>query len=141
MKRLIEQFIKFGLIGALNTVINYGISNGLYYGISLQWQYWWLVSNLIAFAVCTFIAYLLQRKFVFEQKEQSTAKVLLKSYSVYGFSNGIMENVILGFCLNTLNLPYFIAKLAPMFITIPTNFLLHKFWVFKDGMKEKEGKK
>lgn len=136
MKKLIEQFIKFGLIGFMNTFINYGIF------ALLKWLgIYWLIANLTAFFITVSISYLLQTKFVFDGQGQSHGKKLIKSYSVYGFSNGVMENVILGFCISVLGINEYIAKFIPMFFTIPTNFLLHKFWVFKDGLKGKEGKK
>jgi len=140
MFKIIKQFIKFGLIGALNTVINYGISTGIYYLVLTPngWTNFWLAGNLIAFAICTLIAYYLQTKFVFDQKGQSTSRVLLKSYTVYGFSNAVMENVILWLARDVLGLPFFLAKFIPMFFTIPTNFILHKFWVYKESVKNEQ---
>ena len=135
------QFVKFGLIGFMNTFINYGIFALCYYLFSLRFEgdilkTLAIVSNLMAFCVTVFIAYVLQVKYVFDGGGQSKGRMLVKSYTVYGFSNGVMENVILGVCINFFGIIPYLAKFVPMFITIPTNFLLHKYWVYKEGSKK-----
>ena len=45
----IIQFIKFGMVGALNTVLSYVITNGSYYVLHLGAQ----ASNIIAFIIFT----------------------------------------------------------------------------------------
>jgi putative flippase GtrA len=46
-KQLVMQFVKFGIVGVINTVLSYLITNGCYYALSLHEQ----ISNIIAFLI------------------------------------------------------------------------------------------
>ena len=52
---LFKQFIKFGMVGVLNTMLAYIINNGSYYLLNLNEQ----ISNIIAFIITVFISYIL----------------------------------------------------------------------------------
>ena len=68
-KNLIIQFIQFGIIGVINTVLSYLITNGCYYALGLHEQ----ISNIIAFVITVPISFMLNGKFTFSkaQKERS----------------------------------------------------------------------
>lgn len=129
-KKLFIQFFKFGIIGAINTFLSYGIFIGMHRLAGANE----IFSNITAFVVCTAVAFVLQVKFVFKGKKQNKAFQLVKSYTVYGFSNGLLETFIISFCMRKLMIVDYIAKIIPMCITIPTNFLLHKFWVYSEKL-------
>jgi len=132
MKKMIMQFIKFGLVGGLNTLISCGIFFVLrYFNVNE------IIANVTAFIICTAIANILQIKFVFKGKKQKASWKVIMSYIVYGTNNGLIETALIWFFINKCNFPYFIvkdffAKVIPMFYTIPSNFLLHKYWVYKE---------
>ena len=64
-KNAMVQFVKFGMVGALNTVLSYLITNACYYGLHFHEQ----LCNLITFVITVFISYLLNSRFVFRQNE------------------------------------------------------------------------
>ena len=66
IKKLIVQFIKFGTVGAINTVLSYSITNGAYYLLHLDAQ----VSNIIAFVITVYISFVLNGKFVFKENKK-----------------------------------------------------------------------
>ena len=53
LKKALIQFIKFGTVGAINTVLSYAITNGAYYLLHLHEQ----ISNIIAFVIALFISF------------------------------------------------------------------------------------
>ena len=55
IKELFIQFFKFGIVGAINTILSYVITNGCYYLLSLNEQF----SNIIAFVITVFISFML----------------------------------------------------------------------------------
>ena len=54
IKESILQFMKFGTVGAINTVLSYVITNTSYYLLHLHEQ----ISNIIAFVITVFISFL-----------------------------------------------------------------------------------
>ena len=148
------QFVKFGMVGAFNTVLNYVIYNLCYYVFNTSVH----IANLIGFIISVFSAYLLQSRFVFKQDENSEKrvwwKVLIKTYISYSFTGLILTELLLLLWINVIDLGQYLggvcewlagfgvsfepqdlaASLAPllnMVITIPTNFLINKFWAYR----------
>ncbi|MEA3502243.1 MAG: GtrA family protein [Actinomycetota bacterium] len=58
-----EQFIKVGLVGVANTIVSFALFN------LFLWMGWWSVAAVsVAFALTTFMSYLLNRIWTFEIK-------------------------------------------------------------------------
>ena len=135
------QFIKFGLVGALNTLLSYLIINGCYYLLGLHEQ----ISNAINFVITVFISYLLNSKFVFAKKgdeeKQPWYKSLLKVYASYAITELLLMALLLFVEERIFHVPHYIATLINLVITVPANFLLNKYWAYrKKEKKDSSGK-
>ena len=137
IKNLIIQFIKFGTVGAINTVLSYAITNGAYYLLHLHEQ----ISNIIAFVSTVFISFMLNGRFVFTEnkEERNFWKSLLKVYASYSITGVFLTAILLYIEEELLGIPHYIATLMNLVVTIPINFLLNKFWAYKDKGKNKKG--
>ena len=128
MYKMIKQFVMFGLVGASNTLISLavyylGVMCGLHYG----------VANALGFVVGTLNAYFWNNKYVFakEKGEQRDGKkTLIKTFLSYGLTLGV-STMLLVFWVDICKISDIIAPLLNLLITIPANFLLNKFWTFK----------
>jgi len=137
LKNLMIQFIKFGIVGAINTVLSYAITNGCYYLLHWHAQ----VSNIVAFTITVFISFLLNGKFVFNQDEEKRSfwKSLLKVYASYSITGLFLTAGLLYVEEQIFGIPHYIATLMNLVVTIPINFLLNKFWAYNDkNSKRKE---
>ena len=130
-KEAIVQFIKFGMVGAVNTILSYSITNGAYYLLKLNEQ----ISNLIAFAITVFISFVLNGKFVFnanrEKNIKKMCKSLLKVYIAYSITGVFLTGGLLYLEEQVLKIPHYIASFMNLLFTIPINFILNKFWAYK----------
>ena len=137
IKNLIIQFIKFGTVGAINTVLSYAITNGAYYLLHLHEQ----ISNIIAFVITVFISFMLNGRFVFTEnkEERNFWKSLLKVYASYSITGVFLTAILLYIEEELLGIPHYIATLMNLVVTIPINFLLNKFWAYKVKGKNKKG--
>lgn len=130
LKKLIIQFVKFGMVGAINTVLSYLITNMSYYIFHIHAQ----ISNIIAFVITVYISFVLNGKFVFKQEnseERDFIKSLLKVYISYSITGLFLTAILLYFEENILEIPHYIATLMNLIVTIPLNFILNKLWAFK----------
>ncbi len=119
----IKQFIRFGIVGVMNTLFNYLCYSSL---VLLGINY--LIANTIAWILGIMLSYLLNTKFVFSVKPEKVA--VLKTYIVYGISYGV---TMLGIFLlvEQLFISEFIAPIIMLFFSVPFNFLAMKFWAMK----------
>lgn len=133
LKKALIQFIKFGTVGAINTVLSYAITNGAYYLLHLHEQ----ISNIIAFVITVFISFMLNGRFVFTEnkEERNFWKSLLKVYASYSITGVFLTAILLYIEEELLGIPHYIATLMNLVVTIPLNFILNKFWAYKEKGK------
>ena len=123
-KKIIKQFIKFGIVGISNTIVSLAIYYALVF-IGLHY----ILSNAIAFVISVLNAYYWNRKYVFKSHENKAA-ILPKIYAAYSFTF-FLGTGLLFLMVEIIGISNLVAPLLNLFITTPTNFMLNKFWVFK----------
>lgn len=130
IKKTCIQFIKFGLVGAINTILSYFITNLCYYGFNLHEQ----ICNIIAFILTVFISFILNSRFVFNENtnQRNFFKALTKVYVSYSITGLFLTAILLYVEEEILKIPHYIATLMNLVITIPLNFILNKFWAYKE---------
>lgn len=147
------QFIKFGLVGVSNTLIYYVIENLGYYvvfrdaamfggltallgrlglGVTDE-QVKVEVIALIAFIISMTNSFILNNRFVFRAEEKPSKRQLLRTYLKTALCyalTGIVLSPLLKLWMGTIGIPYWVAGLLSLIVTIPLNFLMNKFWAF-----------
>lgn len=153
MKKLLVQFIKFGLVGVSNTVVYY-----LVYALVYTFSDNYILSNVVGWAISVINAYIWQNMFVFREQEDKAKRVwwrvLIKTYMAYAFTGLIVNNVLLwlwmdvigignycsgvilwlesvGVMMSAERFAGYIAPLLNAAVTIPTNFVINKFWAYR----------
>ncbi len=156
------EFVKFGLVGAFNTVFNYAIYSFCYYVLNSGVH----IANIAGFVITVFSAFLLQSRFVFRQDQNGEKrvwwKVLIKTYISYSFTGLFLTELLLMLWIDVINLGQYLggacewlsgfgivfqpqdlaASLAPilnMAITIPLNFVINKFWAYRQKKPKAAG--
>ena len=129
------QFIKFGIVGASNTLISYGL-NVLVLRIlqpyHLSWDY--VAGNVVAFILSVLWSFYWNNKYVFTKNDgesRNVWKTLLKTYIAYGFTGIVLTNVLSWVWIDLLGISKYVAPLINLVISIPLNFLINKLWAFK----------
>lgn len=120
MKKLINQILKFGVVGGIAFVIDYGILFLLAKVIGLNE----LISAAISFIVSLTFNYFLSTKWVFEAKKQTPKEVIIfVLLSVVGL--GINE-VLIYLGTKKLGIDVMIVKLFATAIVMVYNFITRK---------------
>ena len=124
LRKLVNQFAKFGFVGILNNLVFMFCYYVLvYFGV----QY--LISNTVSYIISIFNAYYFNRKFVFKSSKDGI-NVLLKTYLSYGITF-IISTMSLYVMVNQIGISAYLAPIINLMITIPINFILNKYWTFK----------
>jgi putative flippase GtrA len=126
--KIFEQFFKFGLVGVANTLIAYFVYAALtYLGL------YYIFSNVVAFIVSMMNAFYWNNKHVFKENRENRKAVnsAFRMVAAYAFSGLIVASALLYIFVDVLGISKYIAPFFGLCVTVPLNFALNKFWVFR----------
>ena len=132
----IMQFVKFGIIGVSNTIVNYLIyivSLVVLKNESLFLKYDYLIAQIVAFLLSVLWSFYWNNKLVFVAEEGQKRiwwQALIKSYVSYSFTGLFLNSILLIACVDWLGISEFVAPIINLIISVPVNFIINKFWAF-----------
>lgn len=118
------RFIKFGLVGVLNTAINWIIfillnSLGLYY----------IISNIISYSLSTLNSYIWNSKWVFKYNGDNIKETTFK-FIILNIIGLILNTCILYILVDILGSSKIIGLIITTGIVMILNYFINKLWVF-----------
>ncbi len=119
MQKLLAQIMKFGVVGVVATVIDFGIMNLLHYGLGLNI----LIANTSGFIVSLIFNYRASMKYVFAHKEGISRRrefIIFVVLSVIGLV--LNDGIVLAFNAG-LGLEANIAKICATALVMVYNFV------------------
>lgn len=147
------QFVKFGLVGVLNTLISEGV-----YVIIVFLGGHYLVASITGFALSVLNAYYWNSRYVFKEEENGAKRVwwrtLLKTYVAY-LGGQLLNMGLLILWVDIVKISNWFGWLAERFwllgirqldaetigeiaaaginlvVTVPINYFLNKYWAFR----------
>ncbi|WP_288343444.1 GtrA family protein [uncultured Dubosiella sp.] len=126
MKKLIEQIFRFGIVGFLAFIIDYGLMVfctevlGIYY----------LWSSLISFTVSVIFNYVMSVKWVFNVdngKTQTQNLIFFVTFSIIGLG---INQLIMWLGVDKIQISYLIVKLFATAVVMVFNYVTRK-WYFE----------
>ena len=125
-KILSSQLIKFGLVGFLNTAIDFGIFTLLTAVAGLGST----ISHIISYTCGVLNSYLFNRTWTFKQKSKIHPMELIKFLLVNLVSLGL-STLLLNYLETGANLSVYLAKAGATICSMAINFIVSKLLVFK----------
>lgn len=125
MKKLIAQFMKFGVVGAIAFVIDFGLLALLTSGFGVNY----LVSATISFTVSVIFNYFASMRYVFRHREGMSRRrefVIFVVLSVIGLG---INNGLMWLCVEVLNIFYLLAKIFATAVVTIWNFVTRKIFL------------
>ena len=132
------QFVKFGIVGLSNTFIGY-----IVYTLCVWLGMHYLLANLVGFFVSVLNAFYWSDRFVFKKginEQRGLWSSLMKTILAYASTGILLNSILLWLLIDELRLSEYIAPLIILMITVPTNFVLNKYWSFKTETIDEENK-
>ena len=129
LKKLIVQFIKFGLVGLSNTLVSWAF----YYLFLWISEDLYMVGSIIGTIVSIANAFFWNDRFVFtggKKDWRSKLKRLGKTYISYG-GTSLFGIFLLWVEVEFLKIGKVLVPFINLVITIPLNFLINRFWAFR----------
>jgi putative flippase GtrA len=119
-----NSFVKFCIVGVINTFLNYLIF--LYLLLYLELDY--KICGVCGFCIGGLVSFILNRRFTFKNKNFSFPQL-----SKFIFSQllcVVIHTCILITCVAILNINSIIGQFFGLVVTTFVNFLFQKLWVF-----------
>lgn len=124
MKRTALQFVRYNLVGMVNTIVGFSVIFYLMFsGISAT------TSNIIGYATGSIVSYFLNKKYTFKSLSNSKFQAI-RFFSVLSFSY-IVNLISLQWLLLFVN-PY-AAQTVSAAVYLTSSFTLIRFLVFKEN--------
>ena len=131
------QFIKFGLVGFMNTILNYIITEGGYYILKNHLEsntFALQISQTAGFVITVFISFLINNALVFtkgENEHRNPWLTLIKTYIAYSVTGLFLNNALVYVEMNILHMSAVIAPIINLIVDVPINFFLNKLWAYR----------
>ena len=125
MKKIINQLFKFGIVGGIAFVIDYG----LLYLLTEKIGIYYLVSSLISFSVSVIFNYIASVLWVFDvDKEKSKVRNFIYFIGLSIVGLGINELIMWG-GVDKLHIYYMLVKLFAKAVVMVFNFITRKMFL------------
>ena len=125
MWRVFEQFIKFGVVGCINTATSL-----LIYYVLLFFNVQYLLASISGYIFSSVVGFILNKFWVFQAKGTKTLQETIRYYIIYGCAL-LMNLAIMYLQVDILLISDKIAPLITLCVTVPFNFIMSRVWVFK----------
>lgn len=131
------QFVKFGIVGLSNTAFSYVLyvsSLFIFQRLGVFPKIDYLVAHIIAFALSVLWSFYWNNKYVFGNSDgkRNILQALLKTYLSYSFTGLFLNSVLSIVWVEVFHWSKLIAPIANLLISVPLNFIMNKFWAFKE---------
>jgi putative flippase GtrA len=133
------QFIKFGLIGGFNTLVDFGILNALMYITKIYKGNGLILLNIVSFSVAVINSYFLNKYWAFKDKSSVDREKQFVSFLAVSIVGVVINTLVLRVVSTNID-PMFglnqqiwtnIGKLLATGVSLVWNFIGYKFFVFK----------
>lgn len=123
---VVKQFIKFSIVGTLNTLIDFIFFSLFLYGAHLHY----LVANIFALFIAGTNSYILNRRWTWRSTDPRWRQQLAK-FLVILFTGFSLNELILFILVDRVQLMPLIAKAIAVGIVLFFNFSANRWWTFR----------
>lgn len=130
--RIFGHINKFGIVGCLNTAIDFGLFSILNSGFNVSY----VISQIISYSAGTLNSYLCNKFWTFNDtrtNKKATNEVI--QFIVVNVASLTVSIISLGILLKNNSMNSFIAKIISMVSAQVVNFVGYRFWVFGKFIK------
>ena len=127
MRNLIEQLLKFGIVGVVATVIDFGVMIALREGAGLTP----VIASTISFCVSLVFNYVASMRYVFSHREGMSRRREFAIFIVLSVLGLIINDVLMWAGTEVVSVDYRIVKIFATAVVMVWNFVTRK--IFLDG--------
>lgn len=128
LKKLLAQAVKFGLVGVLNTLIDYAVYTVLLF--IPFFRRWYVLAQAIGYTAGLCNSLVLNKRWTFAQREAMTKAQLLLFLAV-NLAALLVSTLVLVLTQEMLGLNPYVGKIVATVFSMAVNFVGNKLIVFR----------
>ena len=121
---MIPRFIRYAGVGAIGTVVHYGILIGLVQGLGANA----VAASTAGFVIGAFVNYGLNREFTFASERAH--RVALPRFLAVAGAGLLLNGLVMTVSLEVLPPHYLVAQVVATAVVLVTGFLANRRWTF-----------
>lgn len=125
MKKLVEQIMKFGVVGFLCFFIDYFVLFAATEILGINY----LISSGISFSVSVIINYILSTKFVFQTKQDTNKMKEFMVFVILSLIGLLINQIIMWITVEKVSIYYMLGKIIATAIVMVYNFITRKIFL------------
>ncbi len=132
-----KEGINYLIFGGVVTVVNFIV----YYIMSKIVHMDKIPSNMVAFVISVIVAYITNKKYVFESKTTGFKEVMkeFSSFMSSRIATGVFCDIIIfGVMAEIIGINDIISKIVSQVVVVISNYIIGKYFVFSDGDGKKD---
>jgi putative flippase GtrA len=126
-----RRFVKFGLVGVVNTTLDMGV----YILLSTGFHVHYVVANIFAFMVAGINSYYLNRRWTFRSTADNWRREMVKYLIVIG-TGFLINEALLYILVEHGSLGKIMAKLVVVAVVLVWNFGVNRLWTFRRALPQ-----
>jgi putative flippase GtrA len=123
----IRQFIKFGIVGVGNTLVDFLV----YFLLTRYFDFYYLVANAVSFIMAATLSFTLNKFWTFRDRRRHVIKGQYAKFIVVSTIGAILAEGTLFIFVHFFGVHDLLAKLLVVTIVVFWNFFANKFWTFR----------
>lgn len=127
MKELFKQIFKFGIVGVIAFIIDYGV---LYVLVEI-FSIYYLLASAISFTISVIFNYLASMKFVFERREDISRNKEFIVFVLLSIIGLLINQAIMWILVEKINIFYMLSKIVATVFVMVWNFASRKLFLEK----------
>lgn len=127
-RRGVRQFVKFAIVGASSTVIDWGI----FYLLDFTLGVYYLTAKVLSFSIAVINSFIWNRHWTFRSTNPNKRQEFIK-FLIIALVGLTINALIMYFSVTIYHTRKIVGLIFATGITTFWNFLVNKFWTFKDG--------
>lgn len=126
-RKLLQEASKFGVIGAVNTVVNFAVFNLLIWTVFAHGQ---LKANVVATIVATTSSYFMNRHWTYRDRPKSTLRREYTLFFLFNLAGMLIELSVLGLAKYGLGTDSVLALNAAKALALVLG-MIFRFWAYR----------
>jgi putative flippase GtrA len=125
-RSLVRQFIKYSLVGVLNTMVDFGVYISLTRFAGLHF----LLANAVSFLVAVTLSFWLNRRWTFRDRIGDRRRQYMFFFLINLIALGLNEALLASF-VHFFDVHDLLAKAAATVVVLFWNFFANRAWTFR----------
>ena len=125
MKKLLNQILKFGVVGGLAFIIDYGILIFLTEVFHINY----LISTTISFIVSVIFNYIMSIFWVFDVDENKNRTTVFSVFIILSVIGLLLNDLFMWVFVDGMSIHYLIAKIIATLLVMIYNFITRKLFL------------